>query len=128
MQLTKRLEQILTDVLTSTIINKTQLAEYFTLDYQQWVDNKTLNFSDFVKHIQSLKAHLHHCEVSFDQMISEDNKVHSSHTVTAQTKAGENIKMKVVGLFIFAENKLQRTEELTCLLSGPNHEKNIGSR
>src|SRR5579862_8411692 len=70
-------------------------SKYFSKDYIQYVNGKTLNYNDFVAHMKTLKAVMKSIKVSFKHIIVEDDKVVTIHLIDGIKKDGGIIEAQV---------------------------------
>lgn len=104
------------------------IRQYFSTDYVQHVDGKTLHFSDFMTHIKLLKETVPAMSVSFTTLAQEGNIVFSNHTVAATTIEGRSGVVQVIAEFHTSNNKIIYCSELTRQLSGDPQDRDLGSR
>lgn len=109
-------------------IEVTTLQEYFSKDYEQYVDDEYINYNDFIAHITKVREVIKKMEIEFLQLIQEGNIVFSRHKVTS-TMQDDTINIFIV----FAEfhiddnNKISKYIETTRLISGDKNNSNLGS-
>jgi len=103
-------------------------AKYFSQDYIQYVDGKTLSFSDFVKHMKVQKEVVQSVAITFKHMLVEGDKVATVHMVNAIKKDGGIIEAQVNAVFQIRDNKIILCDELTHLIKGEESDRDLGSR
>ena len=103
------------------------IGKYFSKDYIQHVDGKTLNFEAFIKHIQTLKSKVKNVHIEFLELIADGNKACSVHIASAQKKEGHLVEAKVIAFFELKDGKIVLVDELTHLIVGESSDKEIGS-
>ena len=79
-------------------------SKFFSEKYIQHVDGKTLNYTQFLEHVSSLKSRVHDIKITIEHIFSKNNKVCSVHYAEAKTENGSS-KTKVVAYYEF-ENKI----------------------
>lgn len=121
------IKAVFTDVIENKNYDESLIDKYFSEDYVQTVDQVTLDFNSFKKHIQKLKEKVDQQNVIFENMASNETSVFTKHHVTSILKNGEIVKHKVFAEFIIENNKVINCDELTILLEGSIIEKKLGS-
>lgn len=125
------MEKIVKEMLHQVIESKTYeekvVLQYFSPAYEQIVDHSTLDFEGFKQHIKKLKQLIETVDVRILNTAVHDNTVFTKHLVHSVLKDGSQHTHKVFAEFTFAGDKIIRCEELTCLLSGSEEAKNLGS-
>ena len=122
------IRSVFTNILESPVMDEVLISKYFSTDYIQYVDGKTINFEDFVKHIQVLKAKIRQISISIKSIVAEGDIVFTNHEVTATMQDGRNGKMKVIAEFRLRDNKVYYCDELTHMVEGDDKDKDLGSR
>lgn len=118
----------LIDIVEDMSATEETFAKYFSPDYIQHVDGKTLDYSMLIKHMRAQKAALQSAKITFKYLIAEGNKVSSVHVVDAIKKDGSSIKAQVNALIIIEDNKIILCDELTYLIEGSKADQDLGSR
>lgn len=109
-------------------IAMTTVSNYFSNDYKQYVDDKFINYTDFIEHIKKVRELIENMSIEFLQLIEENNVVFSRHKVTSTMKDGTSTVFLVFAEFhINADNKISECIETTRLLSGNKEHQNLGS-
>jgi hypothetical protein len=104
------------------------IREYFSTEYIQHVDGKTLDFVQFCRHMQVQKLAVKTIAIGFKTLIQEGNTVFSNHLVTIETKEGRRAVVQVIAEFWLKDGKIVYCDELTCQLSGDGADGDLGSR
>lgn len=119
-------KQALINLIESSIYSEETINSYFSPQYTQQVDGKTLCYNAFCKHIKLLKEITHKRRLTINNIISQNNTVFTNHTVEiiADNKYS---KVKVIAMFIVEDSKIISCDELTFLIEGDDKNKNIGS-
>ncbi|MDR0228767.1 MAG: hypothetical protein LBI72_06865 [Flavobacteriaceae bacterium] len=122
---------LVTESLINTIepadYNEKILKSYFSQNYIQCVDGKTLLFDEFCKHIKLLKQHTLRRKLIINTIISQDDTVFTNHTVQVLTSPNKLSTIKVLAMFKVKDNKIISCDELTFLLEGDLKNKDLGS-
>ena len=108
-------------------VDETVVAHYFSKDYIQHVDGKTLNYQQFVDHLYAQRKAIYNVTITFEHLISEGDKVVSIHYPTADKFSGGKIKAKVIALFVIKNDKIVLCDELTHLIEGSSEDRDLGS-
>jgi hypothetical protein len=103
-------------------------SKYFSTNYIQSVDGKSLNYDAFVNHLNALKSAMKSLKVTFRYLVAEDDKVATIHIVEGEKKNGTKIKAQVNAVFQIRDGKLIHCDELTHLYLGTKEDKDLGSR
>lgn len=115
------------DVIENKNYDETLIDKYFSEDYVQIVDNQTLDFAAFKKHIQKLKNKIQQVNVQFSTIASNETSVFTKHYVKSILKNGEIAKHKVFAEFQIENGKVIQCDELTLQIEGNKSESNLGS-
>lgn len=125
------MEDFIKGLFRDTIENKNYdeklIDKYFSEDYIQMVDDQTLDFDTFKKHIRKLKDKLQQVDVQFSNIASNETSVFTKHYVNSILKNGETVKHKVFAEFQIKNGKVIQCDELTLLIEGDKSESNLGS-
>jgi ketosteroid isomerase-like protein len=126
------IKNFIKEVFANTIEDMTATEKiyekYFSKDYIQYVDGKTLDYDDFIAHMKAQKNTLKSAKITFKYIIVEGDIVATVHKVNATKKDGAEIEAQVNALIEIKDNKIVLCDELTYLLKGANEDKDIGSR
>lgn len=125
------MEDFIKALFRDTIENKNYdeklIDKYFSEDYVQMVDDQTLDFDTFKKHIRKLKDKLQQADVQFSNIASNETSVFTKHYVNSILKNGETVKHKVFAEFQIKNGKVIQCDEMTLLIEGNKSESNLGS-
>jgi predicted SnoaL-like aldol condensation-catalyzing enzyme len=128
-QLNKSLvEQAFQDVLASDKFDEGTIARYFSPQYVQKTDGRTLDFSGFVAHVRELKRTLKNITITFERLVAEGATVVSIHRAEAEKLAGGRIAIRVFALFEIDSGKIVLCDELTRLEQGVAGDHDLASR
>ncbi|ENN84887.1 hypothetical protein RHSP_42311 [Rhizobium freirei PRF 81] len=105
-----------------------QFAELLTPDYIQRVDGKQLDYEGFLRHSQALQAGLASSSVSFEHVVTDGVSAATVHVAEAVKITGERIRLKVIAYYQFRGNRISLVDELTHLIEGAAHDRDLGSR
>ena|SRR3990167_2181719 len=103
-------------------------AKYFSKDYVQHVDGKTLKYNYFIAHMKSQKNVMKSAKVTFKSMVVEGDTVATVHLVNGIKKDGGIIEVQVNALFLIKDKKIVLCDELTHLIKGEKSDRDLGSR
>lgn len=128
MDLKQLFKQCMQEVLEAPDFNLSTIESYFSPEYQQHVDGKTLNYEEFIAHIKHVKEVVQTAKLTFEKLTVVDSVVSSIHVVDVVKKDGGKAKFRVHGDFTFDNNRLIKTDERTEMLSGHESDEDLGSR
>lgn len=119
-----RVQQILGRVLTRADW-QLALTQDFHPEYRQWVDGKELDYRAFCAHIHWLRSQVKISEIGSEQLICQQQKVFSCHRVAGEKADGSRFSIRVLALFQFEAERIIRTDEMSCVLSGDDSAKRL---
>ncbi|OON41508.1 hypothetical protein BTJ39_05610 [Izhakiella australiensis] len=105
-----------------------ELAAFFSADYQQWVDGKTLDFDGFLQHARKLKSVLTEGKVTINRLLVSGDQAATRHDVEIMKRNGEAARVRVIALFSLRGDRITAVEELTYLLEGSQEDHHLGSQ
>jgi hypothetical protein len=108
--------------------DENQIARYFSPEYQQVVDGKSLDYRGFVEHMALLKSLTKAMKVSILAMACEENTVLTHHHVRVEKQKGQQSEIEVLARFTLSAGLIVRCDELTRLVSGAHDDHDLGSR
>ncbi|WP_410877779.1 hypothetical protein [Myroides sp. DW712] len=123
----KVVKEMLQQVIESKTYEEEVILQFFSPAYEQLVDHAKLDFEGFKQHIKKLKQLIETVEVQLVNTAAHDNIVFTKHLVHSVLKDGSQHTHKVLAEFTFSGDKIIRCEELTCLVSGSEEAKSLGS-
>lgn len=101
---------------------------WFSLDYVQSADGKSLDFEGFVAHLAALRGAVSEIHTEFQEMIAEGDVVATRHVVTARKDDGTESRHQLIAFFEVRDGKICRCDELTHQLSGRRSDRDLGTR
>lgn len=119
------IQQAFEHTLVNPRFGEETIMHFFSPDYVQHVDGKTIHLPEFVTHVKALKEATLSITVTFDTLIQEGNTVFSNHRVVAQMRDGRINKAHVMAEFRIANGKISYCDELTHVVG---NDKDLGSR
>ena len=122
------IRSVFKEVLENPILDMESISDYFSVEYVQYVDGKTMHYDDFLKHISLLKTKVESMSILINSIVAEEHIVFTNHTVSSILKNGTQLKMKVIAEFRLRDGKIYFCDELTSLIEGDEREKDLGSR
>ncbi|MFJ6326426.1 MULTISPECIES: nuclear transport factor 2 family protein [unclassified Rhizobium] len=105
-----------------------KFAELLTPDYIQRVDGKQLDYEGFLRHSRALQADLASSSVNFEHVVTDGVSAATVHIAEAVKITGERIRLKVIAYYQFRGNRISLVDELTHLIEGTAHDRDLGSR
>jgi len=121
-------ERAFQEVFASDAFDEAAIVRYFSRQYVQKTDGRTLDFSGFVAHVRELKRTLKNVKITFERAIAEGSSVVSIHRAEAQKIAGGKIVIRVFALFVIEEGKIVLCDELTRPEQGGAEDRDLASR
>jgi hypothetical protein len=121
-------EQAFRDVFAPDAFDEGVIARYFSPQYVQKTDGRTLDFSGFVAHVRELKRTLKNVTITFDRLVAEGTNVVSIHRADAEKIVGGRISIRVFALFVINAGKIVLCDELTRLEQGAAEDHDLASR
>lgn len=124
----KRFQECLADVICNPYFDLALVEKYFANNYIQYVDDKTLDYEQFVDHIKNLKQAVIRCSIDFELLEQHNNVIHSIHVVRVVKNDSSKVRVRVEGKFTFEQDKIILTNERTQLLEGEHQDADLGWR
>lgn len=121
------IQEAFSNILEKSTVAENVFEQYFSKDYVQCVDGKKLNYDDFVQHIKTLKSVMKTMNVSFKQMVVEEDWIATLHIVDGVKHSNEAIQVQVNAFMKIREGKIVWCDELTYLIKGEHNDKDLGS-
>jgi len=121
-------EQAFQDVFASDAFDEGVIARYFSPQYVQKTDGRTLDFAGFVAHVRELKRMLKYVTITFERLVAEGTAVVSIHRADAEKVAGGRVALRVFALFVIDSDKIVLCDELTRLEQGVLEDHDLASR
>lgn len=103
------------------------MARFFTPDYRQSVDGRTVDLQGFLGHVQALRAALVSIEIDIQQIVSDGVSAATVHLVRVVRRSGEKATIKVVAFYRFDGDRIATIDELTHVLEGRAGDEELGS-
>ena len=124
--LKKIIKSSFTELLEKPGFDPSLFENFFSREYIQYVDGKILDYTGLLEHAKTLKSRVKDIKVSYEHLIEEGNKVCSVHIVEA-IRDNQPVKMKIIALFAFENDKIILCDELTYMLLGDESDRDLGS-
>ncbi|OBU01982.1 hypothetical protein [Morganella psychrotolerans] len=118
----------LTDVLGKHIGDEVLVDTYFSRKYVQVVNGQTIQFPEFLAHLNALKMATRSIVIEIKSIAQGEQCVHTQHIAKAEKITGELVAFEVFACFHLADGKIIRCEEVTRQLSGDESDSDLGSR
>jgi hypothetical protein len=116
------------EVFTSPVYNEETVRKYFSPQYSQTVDGKTLDFTQFCQHVQVQKQATKSITIHFKALAEEGDFVFSHHIAKAELCDHRTVKFQIFAEFRFQDGKLIACNELTRMLCGNPDDRDLGSK
>ena len=122
------IKNMLHDVIENPELNESLIRSYFSEDYIQQVDGKTLDFNDFFLHMSALKKSTKELSLTIESIAAEDDVVFTRHFVSGTTVDNKKGKSMVIAEFRIRNGKIYYCNELTHMSKGDESMRDLGSR
>jgi len=122
------IREIFQNIFENPTYDEAIIKRYFSTNYVQHVDGKTLHFSEFIKHIKAVKEAIISMSVTFDTIAQDNDIVFTNHRVKATTKEGRAGEVQVIAEFHIQNGQINYCNELTRQISGDPKDSDLGSR
>lgn len=122
------LKEAFHNIIEADVVDDNQIARYFSKDYVQHVDGKTINYDQFVSHMHTQRKTLMSIKVTFLNVVSKGDIVFTNHIITAHTKDGRVLQGKVIGEFTIKDGQIIACDELTYMINRTEEDRDLGSR
>ncbi|MDP1724590.1 MAG: nuclear transport factor 2 family protein [Alphaproteobacteria bacterium] len=116
------------DIIQAEKWDKPTYDKYFSEDYVQIADGKTLNYTQSQEHVKTLKRDYKSIKIVFHEIVTENNKVATRHTGHVIKNDNSQIEVDVMAIFEIKDGKIIACRELTRLVKGNKADEDIGSR
>lgn len=124
----KLIKEIFQNIFENPGYSEAIVKRYFSTNYVQLVDGKTLHFNEFIKHIKAVKEAIASMSVTFDTIAQDNDIIFTNHRVKATTKEGRTSEVQVIAEFHIQDGQINYCNELTRQISGDPREGDLGSR
>lgn len=121
------IQQLFRDVLENPVFDQLLIEKYFSKDYIQWVDHKSLNYEEFILHIKKLKEKVAQQNIEIISYAENGNIIFTKHIAKSVLKDGSKVCHKVLAEFTIEDEKIIKCDELTLLVEGIITAKDLGS-
>ena len=112
----------------SDTVREEAVTRYFSRDYIQHVDGKTIGYVQFIEHLRAQRETIASFHIEFLAMASEGDIVFTNHKVRAVKKDGNEIEAKVIAQFTVCNGQIIACDELTRMVAGSEEDRDLGSR
>lgn len=117
------------DVFASDSFDPQVLDRYFSPNFVQHADGKTLDFSGLVDHVAELKRTVTDLRFTFERMLTEGDTVMDVHRVEGRKRAGgESFAVRLFSLWVIENGKIVLCDELSRLEEGAPEDRDLSSR
>ncbi|WP_443086702.1 nuclear transport factor 2 family protein [Vagococcus sp. WN89Y] len=118
--------QALREIICHPEHSEAKIRDFFSADYQQYVDGETLDFAGFVSHMATLKRLTQAMDIELVAIAGQSSTVLTHHIVTVK-KEGQQSRIEVFAHFTLRDGLIIRCEELTRLVAGAAQDRLLGS-
>lgn len=121
------IQKVFSTILENPVFDLSLIEKYFSKDYIQLVDHHQFNYEEFILHIKKLKEKIAEQKIDILNYAENGNIIFTHHIASSILKDGTIVKHKVLAEFTIQDGKIIGCDELTLLLEGAHHAKNLGS-
>src|ERR1700733_1406009 len=118
----------LREIVEAGVVDRAMIDRYFSPEYVQHVDGKTLGYAEMLPHLLKQKEALVSVKVTILGVAEEGDFVFTNHEVVAVKKTGERVRFKVLAQFTVRDQKIIGCDELTRMIEGHAQDRDLGSR
>ncbi len=104
------------------------IDRYFTEDYRQVVDGRTLDRRAFERHVALLRETVATVRFTFRDVVARGDRIAEIHAIDATKRDGTRLEAEVFAFHTLEAGRIARIEEVTRLVSGPPGDRDLGSR
>lgn len=123
----RELRQHLQGLLTSLFTGELSPEAIFSTDYVQLTDGKTLNYSEFLQHLDHVRSQISHIAFSVEQACCNPQLLADRHIVTVTRPDNKKTEIEVYMFAQLREGKICRIDEITRVISGNVQDKSLAS-
>ncbi|MGR2680441.1 MULTISPECIES: nuclear transport factor 2 family protein [Chromobacterium] len=114
--------------LLSPELDESRLARLVHPDYRQQADGRNLDYPAFVRHLRHLKRECSRVGLEILSWAEQGERLFTRHLVTADKRAGGQVRMLVIAEFRVRDGMVRACDELTHMLGGAAEDRDLGSR
>ena len=104
------------------------VSRYFTEDYVQSVDGKTLDRAQFEQHLSVLRSQTKEIQFTFRTVVAEGDHIADVHRAHVVMKDGSRVVSDVYCFAQLRDGKIAYIEEATRHVEGDDANRDLGSR
>jgi hypothetical protein len=113
---------------TDTFSDDAQIRRYFSEDYVQNVDGKTLRFEEFMMHVRFLRGATKSLRFEVIDAVYADGILADRHRVHIVKANGELMEAEVLAFLRIKDCRVVELNELTQVIKGEATDREMGSR
>ncbi len=99
----------------------------FSTDYIQSTDGNTLNYSEFLQHLNHVRSQISHIAFNVEQACCNSHLLADRHIVTVTRPDNQRTEIEVYMFAQLREGKICRIDEITRVISGNAQDKSLAS-
>ena len=104
-----------------------ELSNFMTTDYRQFVDGQEMTLDDFRTHTTALRSGLRKLDISIQHILCDGDSAATVHFARATRHSGEHSLIKVIAFYRFRGARICLVDELTHVIEGHHEDKALGS-
>ena len=120
-------QQALSQLLRPEALDADTAAQFFSPQYQQHVDGRTLNYVEFLAHLDYLKSQVQQMHLQILAIASNGNTVMTHHRVDVTRHQGTTARLEVLARFECIEGRIISCYEHSRLCDGDTQDRYLGS-
>lgn len=123
----RELRQHLQGLLTSLFRGELSPEALFSTDYVQSTDGNTLNYIEFLQHLNHVRSRISDIAFSVEQACCHSQLLADRHIVTVTWPDNKQTGIEVYMFAQLREGKICRIDEITRVISGNTQDKSLAS-
>jgi len=121
------LKNLLHSMYQEIFANPDAAPRFFSEDYVQTTDGRTLSYSEFIEHIRHVISVTERIEIEVVDVIRDGNRIADRHTVRWTRKDGTRSLLEVYLFGTLTNGRFTRVIEATRLIEGDESSRALAS-
>lgn len=127
-QTAEQLRVSVQDFYNQTLNDDAAVRRWFSKDYIQVADGNTLNFADFIKHLNILKRDTTSMRFEVIDAAFTGDTLADRHLVYVELKNGQRMVVEILAFYRLKNGKIVRLNEVSRVISGDLADRDLGFR
>ncbi len=127
-QTAEQLRVSVQDFYNQTLHDDAAVRRWFSTDYIQVADGNTLNFADFLKHLNVLKRDTTSMRFEVMDAAFTGDTLADRHLVHIELKNGQRMIVEMLAFYRIKNGKIVQLNEVSRLISGDLADRDLGFR